>query len=48
MRYIWPQSSLNSIKQIPGERPDCRAVPLDVVYLTQCSESQLTAFQLYI
>ena len=39
IRFIWPQISLNSIKQISEERPICRAAPMDVVYFTQSNES---------
>ena len=39
IRFIWPQSSLNSIKQISEERPVRRAAPMDAVNFTQSSES---------
>ena len=39
IRFIWPQSSLNSIKQISEERPVRSAAPMDAVYFTQSSES---------
>ena len=46
IRFIWPQSSLNSIKQISEERPVRRAVPMDAVYFTQYRIAD--AFPLYI
>ena len=39
IRFIWPQSSLNSIKQISEERPVRRAAPINGVYFTRSSES---------
>ena len=47
IRFIWPQSSLNIIKQISEERPVRRAAPMDGVSLHTVQWELADAFPLY-